>query len=201
MTRKWLFVMIVAAACGKKGGDKAADKKAEPKGTVDPAPANAAIPAAWKGKIEFEAAKIEDDFDKDKSFTAVIPKGWVPSKGIKTMREPPQGANLGFGTKVWAGTGCGGECKERPAAELEKELYKSFFDTVLAHTPPPKVIKDEKTPGHRLLVTDENGKLTIVGGWWTDGAKEFAFCTVDLATEAKDLEPAFEQACNQRPVQ
>jgi hypothetical protein len=200
MTRRLIFVMIVAAACGKGSGDKAASK-AEPKRTLDPAAANAAIPAAWKGKIEFEAAKIEDDFDKDKSVTAVIPKGWVPGKGIKSMREPPQGSNLGFGTHVWAGVGCGGECKERPAAELEKELNKSFFDNVLAHTPPPKVIKDEKTPGHRLLVTDESGKITVVGGWWKDGAKEFAFCDADLATEAKDLEPAFEQACNQQPVQ
>ena len=199
--RKLIFVLLVAAACGKKGDDKGAAKKDEPKRTLDAGPANAAIPAAWKGKIEFEVTKIEDDFDKDKSITAVIPKGWVGGKGIKSMREPPQGANLGFGTHVWAGAGCGGECKEKSAAELEKEMNKSFFDNLLAHTPPPKVLKDEKTPGHRLLVTDENGKMAVLAGWWKDGAKEFTFCSVDLAPEAKDLEPAFEAACSQQPVQ
>ena len=202
MTRKLVFVMIVAAACGKKDGDKGGggDKKSGG-GTVDPGPANAAIPAAWKGKIEFEAATIADDFDKDGGVKAVVPKGWAGGKGIKAMREPPQGGGFGFMTHIWAGSGCGGECKERPAAELEKEANKSFFDTLLAHTPPPKVIKDEKTPGHRLLVAEEDSKITISSAWWTDGGKRFQFCTVDLDKEAKDLEPAFEAACSQRPAE
>jgi hypothetical protein len=202
MTRKIVLVMVLAAACGKKDGDKG---KSGPARTVDPAPANAAIPAAWKGKIEFEAMKIADDFDKEGTVTAVVPKGWVAGKGIKAMREPPEGAQgFGFGTHMWPGSGCGGECKARPSAELEAEANKSFFSNLLAHTPPPKVIKDEKTPGHRLLVAEDQGggmdHISIMSAWWDDGAKRFSFCTVELAMEAKDLEPAFEQACNQRPA-
>jgi hypothetical protein len=196
--------MIVAAACGKKDGDnkKSGGGGGGGGGTVDPAPANAAIPAAWKGKIEFEAVTIADDFDKEGTVKAVIPKGWVGGKGIKAMREPPEGSHdFGFGTHIWTGSGCGGECKERPAAELEKEANKSFFDTVMGHTPPPKVIKDEKKPGHRILVVDEDGKITISSAFWTDGAKRFQFCSVELDKEAKDLEPAFEAACNQRPAE
>jgi hypothetical protein len=204
MTRKLVFVMIVAAACGKKdgGGDKGGGDKKSGGGTVDPGPANAAIPAAWKGKIEFEAATIADDFDKEGTVKAVIPKGWVGGKGIKAMREPPETAkDFGFGTHVWSGSGCGGECKERPATELEKEANKSFFDNLLAHTPPPKVIKDDKTPGHRLLVVEEDSSMKIMAAWWKDGGKRFQFCTVELAKEAKDLEPAFEAACNQQPAE
>ena len=205
---KWIAsILIVAAATSSCGKSKDKGGSGAPARALDPAPANAAVPAAWKAKLEFAAVKIEGDFKDDDPITAIEPKDWVAGKGIKSMREPPETKkDFGFGTHVWAGKGCNGECKSKSAAEWETAANKSFFDNELAHDPKPKVIKDVKEPGHRLMVAADQytggqvNNIAIMSAWWSDGGERFYFCTVDLAPEAKDLEPAFEQACSQKPA-
>jgi hypothetical protein len=191
--------LALAAGCKKKeeagGGDKAADKKAAP-ANADAGPANAAIAASFKGKIEFTSQTFDDHGDK---VTAPAPKGWKP--GHVVTLEPPDGSGFGFGTQFWVGKTCNGSCESKPAAAWEKSANEMSFANEMAHTPPPKIIKEDKKPGFRELIaedqhTDGNvNNTSILMAWWKDGADRMYFCNVDLAPESKDLVNAFEQAC------
>ena len=195
----WLVAALALVACGKKNASKDNAKgSAAPKGpaaSVDPGPANAKIPAAWKGKLEFVSEQVKD---MDDTVTAVVPKGWTKkSVGL----EPPDGSSFGFGAKFWVGKDCDGECKAKSAAEWEKSASNSFFNNLMAHTPPPKVLKDDKQPGHRTLIAEDqytDGQVNnteIMMAWWKDGADHYYFCNATLPPESKDLVDAFEQAC------
>ena len=197
------FVIVIAAlalgsSCKKKddvAGDKSEAKKES--GPAAVAPANSKIPDAWKGKLEFTSQTFTDH-GEDK-VTAPAPKGWKP--GHVVSLEPPDGSSFGFGTQFWVGKTCNGSCEAKPAAEWEKAADKMSFANEMAHTPPPKVIKEDKHPGFRELIaedqhTDGNvNNTSILMAWWKDGADRMYFCNVDLAPESKDLVWAFEQAC------
>jgi hypothetical protein len=197
---KKLVLLVMIAACGKGGGDKGAAKEA-PR-TADAKAANDAVPAAWKGKVTFEVRTLGGGKDKgDSKISVPVPKGWK-NGFMDGSVEPPDGNNdYGFGTKVWVTGGCDGECKAKSAKEWEAAANHSLFDNVLAHKPAPKIIKDEKKDGRRTMIaedqyTDGNVNNTMVmTAWWKDGGERFYFCDVTLAPEAKDLAPAFEQAC------
>lgn len=193
-----IAIAALAAGCKKKNDDPAAAKRAEHDNPgLNVAPANAAIPAAWKGKLEFVSQTIDNHGD---AVTLPAPKGWKPGN-IKSMLEPPDGSGFGFGTHFWAGKTCNGECTSKSAAEWEKSANEMSFGNELAHTPPPKVLKEDKRAGFRELIaedqytTGQTNNVTILMAWWKDGADRMYFCNVDLAPEAKDLVPAFEQAC------
>ena len=72
---------------------------------------------------------------------------------------------------------------------------------MLAHKPPAKILKDEKRPGSRVMIaqdqnTDGNANNTVVlTAYWKDDADRFLFCNATLNELSKDLAPAFEQAC------
>lgn len=189
---------LALAGCGKKDKDGAGSSGGAGGGDVDVAPANKAIPAAWKGKLEFVARTITN---RDESATVPAPKDWKVGF-LKDTLEPAEGNKaFGFATSFRAGKTCGGECKAKPAAEWEQAATSSFFGNMLAHKPPPKVLKDEKSAGKRVLIaedqyTDGNqNKTVIMMAWWKDGADRLYYCTVDLAPESKELVGAFEQAC------
>ena len=199
--KRLAIVMLCAAACGKGSGKSGGGDKAGG-GTADAAAANAAIPAAWKSKVSFEVKTLGGEEDKHADKVSVpVPKGW--KKGfLDGSVEPPDGNNdYGFGTKMLVGGGCQGECKVKSSAEWAKAADESMFNNLLAHTPPPKVIKDEKKDGRRTMIAEDTNtdgnvnNTTVVTAWWKDGAERFYFCDVTLAPESKDLAPAFEKAC------
>ncbi len=192
--------LCALAACGYKDSKGSADKgdQPAPPAAADPAPANAAIPAAWKGKLEFESRTITTH---DETVSVPGPKGGKAGH-MPNGLEPANGSTtFGFGTTFSAGKTCGGACEDKPADKWEKAANSSFFDNMLAHTPAPKVYKDEKTPGHRVLIAEDQytggnvNSTTIMMAWWKDGADRFYYCNVTLAPESKDLVSAFEQAC------
>jgi hypothetical protein len=193
-----LSTVLALAACGKK--DKDGGSSGGGGGSVDPAAANAAIPAAWKGKLEFSAQKLgKGKFGPPVSVAA--PKGWKDGFMDGSL-EPADGTTtFGFGVSFKAGGTCGGECKKKPAAEWETAANTSYFDNILAHKPPPKIIKDEKSAGRRVMVakdqyTDGNqNKTMIVVATWTDNDEHFFACSVDLTDKEADLATAFEKAC------
>lgn len=197
---KKILLLVMIAACGK-GGDKGGAGKSGG-GTADAKAANDAVPAAWKSKLSFEVRTVGGEKDKHGEKVSVpVPKGWKAGF-LEGEVEPPDGNNdFGFGTKVWVTGGCDGECKAKTSKEWEASANHSLFDNVLAHTPPPKIIKDEKKDGRRTMIaedtnTDGNVNNTMVmTAWWKDGGERFYFCDVTLAPESKDLAPAFEKAC------
>ncbi len=198
--KRFAIVLLCAAACGKSGGKSGGGSSGG--GTADPKAANDAVPAAWKSKLTFEAKTLGGEKEKSGDKVSVpVPKGWK-NGFLDGSVEPPDGNNdYGFGTKMWVGGGCQGECKAKSSAEWAKAANESMFDNLLAHTPAPKVIKDEKKDGRRTVIaedqfTDGNvNNTTVVTAWWKDGAERFYFCDVTLAPESKDLAPAFEKAC------
>jgi hypothetical protein len=196
-------MLMIVAACGSKGdkGKGGGDKGGG--GTADAKAANDAVPAAWKSKLTFEAKTLggeKGDKHADKVSVAA-PKGWK-NGFLEGSVEPPDGNNdFGFGTKMWVGGGCQGECKVKSSKEWEEAANESMFNNMLAETPAPKVIKDEKKDGRRTAIVEEQhtggqeNDTTVVTAWWKDGGERFYFCNVTLAPEAKDLAPAFEKAC------
>ncbi len=195
MTRNTALLVSILAlvACGNKGSSGTA---------ADASAANAAIPAAWKGKIEF----VTQTLGKDEGVSVPAPKGWKPGFLDGTVEPPDGNKDFGFATNLRAGKTCGGECKSKDAAAWESAANESSFNNMLAHKPAPKVIKDEKRPGSRVMIaqdqnTDGNMNQTFVlVAYWKDGADRFYFCNASLAEVAKDLAPAFEQACTKMAV-
>ena len=205
------LALLGAAGCKKNDNagkaDKVAAKAATPAaaGAASPAAAgpdvtalNAAIPAAWKGKVEFAPRQLGE---RDDVMTVIVPKDW--KKGfLSDQVEPPDGNSaFGFGTQMRIGATCGGECKARTVVEYAASADKELFSSLLAITPPPKVIKDEKTADQRVMIVETaagtgfDPKTMVAVAWYKDGAERMYTCTVDLTKEAAELAPVFVQAC------
>ncbi len=125
------------------------------------------------------------------------PKGW--KKGfMEGELDPPDGnKDFGFGTTFRAGSTCAGECnKEKPTAEWASAAESSYFANAKKDS---EVIKDDKAADHHMLIVHNksNGidKTQVIYAAWTDGGKLMRTCQVDLPDQAKEVAPAFEQAC------
>ncbi len=90
MTRTKLVVLVLmAAACGKKGGGASAPSIAK----ADADAANAAVPADLKSKIEFDVRKLDDGMKHHPTkYTFVAPKQW--KNGFMPLKKPPLSSAL-----------------------------------------------------------------------------------------------------------
>lgn len=198
----WVLLAVAAAACGK-GKDKAGGAGGGAAVTAaDVAKVNAAVPAAWKGKLEFAPTTIDADHT---TFSVAAPKGWKkgfmpgelePADATKDMHDS---ATFGFAVSMSVGSDCGGACEPKDWAKVaDKTLFKQFYDGRSS----AKVVKDDKQPTRRVVVADgANGKAYVIVAWWKDGSDHYWSCTVDLARDSHDLAAAFEQACLTARVQ
>ncbi|CAN5880672.1 hypothetical protein BH11MYX3_BH11MYX3_15110 [soil metagenome] len=186
-------LLLVTAACGKKGGDSdGADL-----GTgiaIDPAAVNALVPAAFKDKLVFEKQDIATDLGRSKTtYTLAFPKGWKRSGSeMFASFDAPSEAGLGFTTGMKVSANCGGECKPKDWTKVVDEYFQSIISG-------GKVVKDVKGKTSRLLVAETNGgnieATQVVYAWWTEGGKESYYCSATIGAEGKDTAPAFEKAC------
>jgi hypothetical protein len=191
-----LALGLALVACGKKDKDGGSSGGG---GDVDVAGANAAIPAAWKGKLEFSVQRLGEGKFND-PVNVAAPKGW--KKGfMEGSLEPPEGnSEYGFGTSFKAGGTCAGDCtKPKSEAEWVAAGDSTYFSGLGNPKPPEKIAKDDKGAGHRTLIV-ENGPLgmgstSIIVAKWTDGGDRMYTCKADLSDKGKDLAPAFEKAC------
>ncbi|HTJ41334.1 MAG TPA: hypothetical protein VL463_04535 [Kofleriaceae bacterium] len=185
--KRFVLISIVIAACGKSsssGGGGGDDKP------VDVGPVNAAIPAAWKGKIEFTDQTFGDKHEK---YEAAAPKDWKSS--FMPGSFEPDGAMkdaFGFGARYEVSGNCDGDCVAKDwQATADKVEFKQFTDG----TSSAKIVKDEKGAGWRQVIAEGGDNTYIVRAWWVDGAKRYNACRATLGKEAKDLVPAFVAAC------
>ncbi|MDB4954609.1 MAG: hypothetical protein JWO36_2178 [Myxococcales bacterium] len=211
MNKQLIVGLLVVAACGKKGGSADSVTKA------DADAVNALIPAEMKGKLEFEAATIEDGMGRHPTkYSVVAPKGW--KKGFMPgSLEPADSDNFGSQTmgktSFKVGSNCDGSCEKKDwAAVVEKVYYNQFTSGQVTG----KVIKDDKRPTGRTLVfqmepkTEQQGagvtmtsgekKIQIITTWWTDGATKHYVCQAELGEPAFGLAAAFEKACSKVAV-
>ena len=186
-----LVLVLVLAACGKKGDDKAGGSKAEaPK--IDVAAVNALVPAALKDKLAFEQRTLtEEGGHHPPTYTLAAPKGWEQRMKMMATLRPPDSANLGFMTELDVSTNCDGDCVPKDwAAAADHANFKQFASNGT------KIEKDEKGKSDRTLVASSaDGKKYVVYAWWQDGAKNYHYCSATLDKEAADAAPAFEKAC------
>ena len=208
------LALLATAGCKKQNQAAPASKAAPaaagaPSATtapvVDPAIAtiNAAIPASWKGKIEFAAREIKDDFHNT-SLTAIVPKDW-PKGFLGDEIDAPKSSDFqfGFDTKVRIGESCAGTCKPHTSGEFAELADKEFFADLLSRKPPlnVEIVKDEKSADQRVLIAHQPkgaGGLEVTYVqivWWKDGAERVSYCMVDLDEKAGELASAFEKAC------
>jgi len=193
MTRLGIIcIAIVAAACGKKdssaggGGGSAAAAK-----TIDVAPINAIVPAALKDKLVFEKRDIVLERGRhNTTYTLAAPKGWTQRMKSFGGLEPDR-KDLGFFTKFDVGSNCDGECKPK---NWEEVADKVNFSPVAKGG---KVLKDEKTKGHRTMIAEagDGSTTSVIVAWWNDGDSKYWTCTATLDKEIKDAAAAFEKAC------
>jgi hypothetical protein len=193
MTNKlgYLFIPLAFVACKKKddAATKAADDKpAAPAAKIDAAGVNALVPAALKDKLVFEQRDIVLDGMDKATYTLAAPKDWKQtSKMFGTLEGP------GF-SKMTFGPDCGGECKPKDWAKVFDDGNGKNLTTG-----DHKVIKDEKRPNGRTIISEDTGGMhnTIVKvATWTDGASEYQLCGAELSEDMKDAAPAFEKACS-----
>jgi hypothetical protein len=178
-----VFVALTTVACGK-GDKKASGTAAKP---VDVAAVNALVPASLKDKLVFEEQKVVEDRGRRKTtYTVAAPKGWTQEqKSFATLRPP---AELGRMTEFSVGTNCDGACEPKDWAATVEKAYSNQLSG--------KVLKDEKAPGQRTIITEMNGgAVFVVRAWWTDGDKRYSHCGGYLDEQLKDAAAAIEKAC------
>ena len=160
---------------------------------IDPAAANALVPAELKDKIVFEQRDIVEARGKrDVTFTVAAPKGWEQSNKMFAKLSP--GNDLGFMTSFDVGTNCDGRCEAKDwAATSEKVNFAQFRDG--------KIIKDEATKTSHLMIAEKGDKTYVVYAWWQEGAKRYATCSASLEAPAAPAAPAFVEACKAVRIQ
>lgn len=220
MTRtKLLAIVMMATACGKKGGDKSAAAASVTNADADAA--NALVPANLKAKVEFEVRTLDDGMKHHPTkYTYVAPKQW--KKGFMPGSfEPNDGDNLGSGTSVDVGTNCDGSCEPKDWAKVVDKVYYSQYTSGKVTG---KIVKDVKGKNDRLMVfaneptvqenagsasmtvngvttttavtaTSGSKGVTIIHTWWKDGDSKHYVCQATLDDAAAALAPAFEKAC------
>lgn len=203
---KFVVLALALAACGK--GDSKATGGGDKQGGDLPADhvaaVNAAIPAEWKGKIEFEAGRIEES--KKLAFKAAIPKGWKKGAVMPGKLEPADtdmGESKTLGkTELTVSKNCDGSCEKKDwAAVSDKVLYAQFTGGQVKG----KVRKDEKRATGRTLVferepgpmPDHDVAIDVITTWWEADSPQYFYCYAQLGTQVKGLADAFEKACSQ----
>jgi hypothetical protein len=217
MTRTAWIVVLVAAACGKKGGGASAPSITK----ADADAANAAVPADLKSKVEFEVRTIEDKMGHHSTkYTLVAPKSWKAGFMPGSLK-PEDADNLGFGTELRVGDNCDGDCVAKDWAKVSDKVNFSQYTSGKATG---KVVKDVKGKNDRLLVfaneptvqenaatasmtvngqtttttvtaTSGSKDVTIIHAWWNDGDPKYYTCEATLNEGAAPLADAFEKAC------
>ena len=217
MSKKVWIVLLVAAACGKKGGGASAPSITK----ADADAANAAVPAELKSKVVFDVVTTDDGMKHHpEKYTFVAPKSW--KKGFMPGSLKPDDAdNMGFGTEMHVGDNCDGDCTPKDWAKVVDKVYYSQYTSGKVTG---KVVKDEKGKNERLMVFSNeptvqenagtasmtvNGQtttttvtatsgskgVTIIHTWWEDGGSKHYICEATLNEGAAALAPAFEKAC------
>jgi len=124
-----LAAATAAAGCGKgdgkdgKEGAKAGGAAAGGELPADHVAAvNAAVPADLKGKLEFEAGRVDQGRKSERGYKAAVPKGWKAGGVIPGTLRPADaddfGASKTLGKSLMRiGSNCDGECvkKDWPA--------------------------------------------------------------------------------------
>ena len=180
----WLALAV--AACGKGGDGGGGGDKAP----LDPAKANAAIPAAWKGKLEFVAGVAGEKRDK---VPAIMPKGWKEGFMPGSV-APADGPDWSHGTDYSVGSTCQGVCGTVKdwAAVADDSYFKQFTSGQSS----AKVVKDEKSPTGRTMIAATSDTTYVYVAWWEKEGKLLYSCQVTLKDKAQELAGAFEAACN-----
>lgn len=182
--KKTFVAFCVLAACGKDGSSV----PSAPPAKIDPAAANALVPAELKEKIVFEQRELQEERGKSSTvtYTLAAPKGWEQSGKMFAKLRPKD--DLGFMTSFDVGTNCDGTCEPKDwAATADKVNFKQFADG--------KILKDEKTDTSRLLIAEKSGSTYVVYAWWTKGGRKYATCSATLEAPAAPAAPAFAEAC------
>ena len=138
MTRFTLIgIALVAAACGKKTDTGSASSAK----TIDVAPLNAIVPAAFKDKLVFEKRDIVLERGRHKAtYTLAAPKGWKQEMASFGDLEPDR-KDLGFFTRFHVGSNCDGSCEPKNWEDVANKV--NFEPIAKGGT----VLKDETATG------------------------------------------------------
>jgi hypothetical protein len=205
MMNKYLAIALVAAVgCSKSNGDSSSPsgKAAEVSGD-DVGAINGAISGDLKGKVEFEAGRVE--LRKGRGIKLPVPKGWKPGFMSGTL-QPADAEEMGPSKTLGAttfrvGSDCNGMCEKKDWAKVADEVRFSRFTSGKIEG---KVIKDEKGDNRRTLVfegkpsesfRDRDIAVHVVVAWWKPDDERYYTCTAELGAPAVGLAAAFEKAC------
>lgn len=189
--KKLLAVSLLLAACGSK--------KEPPTVKIDPAAANALVPADLKAKFEFVEKSVEEERGRKSKtvYTMAAPKTWTAGdmKMFAKLR-PPSEDGFGHFTEISVGSNCDGACEEKDWAKTsEKVEFKQFRDG-------KKIVKDEVGKTNHLMVVEDGDDTRVIYAWWVDGGDHYYSCRATLSKGFSDSSPdprpaigAFEQAC------
>ncbi|CAN5663021.1 hypothetical protein BH11MYX1_BH11MYX1_29770 [soil metagenome] len=181
-----LLLAVALLSCGK-GSDKTGAKGGAPAVSIDVAGVNALVPAELKAKLVFDKTDVVEEMGHHlRTYTLAAPKGWASKmKGFASLKGPD---DMGFFTSLDLGNNCDGTCEPKDwAATSDKALFSQFAKD--------KVVKDEKKPNSRLLISERDTTTFVVYAWWANGAKRYHSCFATLEKQVSAAAPAFEKAC------
>lgn len=181
-----LFLLLVAAACGKSGS-----ASAPPAAKIDAAAVNALVPAELKDKLVFEQRDIIEERGKRSkaTFTMAAPKDWEQEGKMFASVRPKSEANLGFMTELQVGSNCDGSCEPKDWAKTSEKVNFAQFRTGW------KIVKDEQNKTSHLMIAEKDDSTHVTYAWWSDGGRKYFTCHASLEKEVKGAAEAFAKAC------
>jgi hypothetical protein len=192
MMKTSLVVVLFAAACG--GGSKT-----PPSVKIDPAAANALVPAALQAKLTFEEKSVQEERGRRSktTYTAAAPKSWTADDKIKmfaTLRPPTEDGYGNF-TEMRFGSNCDGACESKDWAKVSEKVDFAQYRS-------KKIVKDEAGKTSHLMTVEDGDDTHVIYAWWVDGGDHYYTCRVtlskgfsDSAPDPRPAAPAFEKAC------
>jgi hypothetical protein len=189
-----LLAPLGATGCDKKEDSepaKATKVRANKPAPVDVSAIRSAVPKALAGRLDFEPAELPEE-----NVSAIVPKGWTPSRVIPGRYRPTKDANLGFMTSYKVGSNCDGACEPK---EWKSIANKVEFDRLLSKGG-FKAVKDEALTNGRLVVARGSSTTVVAAAWWKKGANRYYFCRASLDKPADTAVAAFEQACRNTKI-
>jgi len=204
MNRRFIVVITLAAACGKKDDGAENAKSGKPAATIDVAGINALVPATLQDELVFEQREVVTDHTGGGSgpkvrFTVAVPKSWERKPyGIVddfAALGPPASSKLDGSIQFSLKSACkqDGICLVQDSkawAELaDKEVFATYRRDGIVFE------RDEVRPNDRLAILRSDSARYVVYVWWQDGGKRYRICWTKLSGAVQVAAQAFEKSC------
>ncbi len=206
MNRRFMVLITLAAACGKKEGDGAENAKPDkPATAIDVAGINALVPAPLRHELVFEQREVGTDHSGGGDglkvrFTVALPKSWErkPYAVVDDFAAlgPPASSKLD-GSIQFSPEERMQERWDLPRAGQQGVGRGSWTEEVSTYRRDGmRFERDEVRPNDTTWRScGSDSARYVVYAWWQDGGKRYRICWTKLSSDVGAAALAFEKSC------